>query len=831
MNKKILKSFYWSTLLLPLNTISCADSETLIRKYVDLNTADITVYDSIEELVSDYHLKINNTKYFKQNGISISLGDSTIDYESEIVNIVIYYRSKDDNKRKSIIISKKFYEFREPDNNDWKRIFNSIAKTSQIEWLGDDKFSIKNKYAKVSDLKASYLNKEQIRAEDFSYTLSINNSYKILNEAKDKVSTVSLKGGILLDKIKDGVTLTYKIPNNKDVVDLSLDKEFTKRGELIPTKEGHTFKGWSTNPDALIANVFLEGKESEIFEKDTILYPVFESYARLKFDIPTFPGEPSKSVETILGASGIVSKERIKEFIDEQLPSPLEYWSYDLDKITYIDQENERYNLKFDEHNNATFRFKSNHVYKLEINFKHLPRFIFKDEEGDILGSLWFAGEIEDMRVPNINLKVISDKEELGYYLEHQSSKYEANETKFITNISIPPSVADENNNIFVNVKFKLGREVTILTSEFEDEIAKSFPSKIYLNLEGKLPEKYIPKDVDYSWFKGEGKGIFTHSEFQNNEAFDKRSELEKQKGVVFEGWYSDPKFKNKIEFKNGFSTSSISSKMIYPKFSSSYWDKIRDIRHIMDAILTILSTGANVAGVRDEIEKYSKPIEYGINILKWIIFLALGGKRNSFEFWRGYQNINDLIFETTKDKVKICTACNGNNNKCCCNDQQNNKCCCNNGVYEAILWLSKDIAKNIFGIYQKYSKNKFKGSAFLDKKEKLEDWGVKDILGDGYTEEEERTKHLKHILMCCCKCNQQDNDGTNKTEEFARAIAGDSGLLKIAKKLIQLVIDSIKRKVDVAQISTSVVKITVELTAAIKKIVENNIFNNKEVK
>ncbi|MDJ1647163.1 hypothetical protein, partial [Mycoplasma phocimorsus] len=289
-------------------------------------------------------------------------------------------------------------------------------------------------------------------------------------------------------------------------------------------------------------------------------------------------------------------------------------------------------------------------------------------------------------------------------YIETNKLKYEVDNSSFSSSVPIPDSVADNYNNIYVITKFRLGKQISIETKEFEEDYAQSISSKIFLRLDGRLQEKYIPKDVDFSWYKGEGKGIFTHSEFQNNEALDKRSEQEKEKGIVFDGWYADPQYKYKIEFKDGISTFPILGKMIYPKFVSGKWDKIRDIRHILDAVFTILATAANVAGVTENIEKYSKPIEHGINIVKWIIFLALGGKMKLPKFWDGYQNINDLIFTTTSDIVKI--KCNN----CQCNEKDKP---CKNEIYEALLWLSKDLSKNIFGIYQKYSKNKFKGTAF----------------------------------------------------------------------------------------------------------------------
>ncbi|MDJ1646037.1 hypothetical protein QLQ80_03030, partial [Mycoplasma sp. M5725] len=427
------------------------------------------------------------------------------------------------------------------------------------------------------------------------------------------------------------------------------------------------------------------------------------------------------------------------------------------------------------------------------------------------------------MLTPDINLKAINDKEAEGFYIETNKLKYEVDNSSFSSSVPIPDSVADNYNNIYVITKFRLGKQISIETKEFEEDYAQSISSKIFLRLDGRLQEKYVPKDVDFSWYKGEGKGIFTHSEFQNNEALDKRSEQEKEKGIVFDGWYADPQYKYKIEFKDGISTFPILGKMIYPKFVSGKWDKIRDIRHILDAVFTILATAANVAGVNDEIEKYSKPIEHGINIIKWIIFLALGGKMKLPKFWDGYQNINDLIFTTTKDKISnLCSACQ-------CEEKDKP---CKNEIYEALLWLSKDLSKNIFGIYQKYSKNKFKGTAFLESKDNLEDWSVENILGKTDEDAELRTKYLKCAFMCCCKDERHEKNGKNdKTEKFANALVGKSGILEIIKTLIKLIIDSVAKEINTTLLTTKIVQISVQLTIAIKEIVANKFWKNEENK
>ncbi|MDJ1649103.1 hypothetical protein, partial [Mycoplasma phocimorsus] len=173
-------------------------------------------------------------------------------------------------------------------------------------------------------------------------------------------------------------------------------------------------------------------------------------------------------------------------------------------------------------------------------------------------------------------------------------------------------------------------------------------------------------------------------------------------------------------------------------------------------------------------------------------------------KFWDGYQNINDLIFTTTKDKIS--DWCNN----CQCKEKDKP---CKNEIYEALLWLSKDLSKNIFGIYQKYSKNKFKGTAFLENKDNLEDWSVENILGKTDEDAELRTKYLKCAFMCCCKNEQSEkNDKNGKAEKFANALVGKSGILEIIKTLIKLIIDSVAKEINTTLLTTKIVQISVQL-------------------
>ncbi|MDJ1645633.1 hypothetical protein QLQ80_00820, partial [Mycoplasma sp. M5725] len=474
------------------------------------------------------------------------------------------------------------------------------------------------------------------------------------------------------------------------------------------------------------------------------------------------------------------------------------------------------------------------------------------------------------MLTPDINLKAINDKEAEGFYIETNKLKYEVDNSSFSSSVPIPDSVADNYNNIYVITKFRLGKQISIETKEFEEDYAKNISSKIFLRLDGRLQEKYVPKDVDFSWYKGERKGIFNGNSknTQNNEAFDKRNEFEKEKGVIFEGWYADPQFKNKVEFKDGISTKPFKGSTLYPKFGIHKWDKIRDIRKILDIVFNILSTTANVTSVIEKAENYSNLIEYIINIIRWITNLSLGGKTSYDEFWKGYDNINNLIFESikisNKDFPDIIKFLKLNRNTGTIKDL-------NDDIFQAIQWLIKDIAKNIFGIYQKYSNNKYKSSAFTD--ENLDDWNIQNILGKEPSDIEERKKYLTYILyngsigklvaglLWKQKISNENNGSNNvwekkpdlllsdieiknasssfkskfieKINNVADAFAGKNGIFEILKELIEIIISSIRGEIDNVLLGGKIISITSNLARAIKNIVTNKFWYyswNKDV-
>ena len=160
-----------------------------------IRDSDVTVYDALEDIKSQNPLKIKNIDYFKEQGINISLISSEIDWDKQVVNSTLLYKTKEDLNEKSLRITNSFFDFKSPDNADWKRIFNSLNKLTQIEWLGNNKFNITNKYAKVTNQKIAPITLSGPRPEDFSYQLTAINSHKITGDILDTYSKDVIRGG------------------------------------------------------------------------------------------------------------------------------------------------------------------------------------------------------------------------------------------------------------------------------------------------------------------------------------------------------------------------------------------------------------------------------------------------------------------------------------------------------------------------------------------------------------------------------------------------------------------------------------------------------------
>ena len=165
----------------------------------------------------------------------------------------------------------------------------------------------------------------------------------------------------------------------------------------------------------------------------------------------------------------------------------------------------------------------------------------------------------------------------------------------------------------------------------------------MYLTPEGKLREEFLPQNVDYkyinynqllelnkykiygSFIEDDGKII---AEFPNNKYLDPRDAEEQLAGVVFDGWYADENFKEKIIFKDGISSDIIISKTLYPRFKRATWDKIRDAREIINSVLKLSTSGLYIAENFETIKNNAiyNNIKTLVAPFRELLYISLGG-------------------------------------------------------------------------------------------------------------------------------------------------------------------------------------------------------------
>lgn len=701
-----------SAALLP-SVISCSfNKEEFIMNNIKLNNEDITIYDTLDEFNANTHLRILNSKLFKENDISLTLGESKIDYDKEVVQVKITYRTREDSTRKDLFIELPFTNFKELDSKDWKRVFEQVAKFTKIEWFGNGKYLLKNKYAKILESQFNKNIKEP-KVEDFSYKLQLINSSKVSGEINDVTFNNNLTGGKIVNKQERRVL--FKYPEGEDLLLSSIDGIFKKPQE-IPTKENHVFIGWSEQEDAKEVDLFLEGDEQKIDDK-TVIYPVFKQYATLVLEVPSFNKQEPLSYKLVLSKEGRVSKEQLLAFIDANIPSPKEKWSYDSTSISYFDSNNEKNFFSFDETNITTNKLQVGEIYKIEPNFRHEPIIRFKDAESNKVISSVFANvklvdEQKQFLTPTLDLDFESftknGKNFKEFVYEENGERYEPNQVIEINK---------ENVVIDVLIRFLAAPNIKIDTSLINNKLKDS---KLYLNTQGKLNINFLPK-IDYTFYKGEDKRIYKPNEnggrFSNNRAFDKRSNEQDAVGYEFDGWYLDAQYKIPLEFKDGYSVNSLINKTIYPKFKLSVWDKVRDAREIINTTFDILSSAPAIASVFVIDEKWIVDIvEKSMNVLHTLLYLSLGGKINI----KG--SANSLgVSESTKNIVSIINTAvdNGKANLEFLknlNINKNNDNDLNKKSLGSFLSLLQDIFVNIFTSSAKANSQKFKDTFLLDK-------------------------------------------------------------------------------------------------------------------
>ncbi|MDJ1646038.1 hypothetical protein QLQ80_03035 [Mycoplasma sp. M5725] len=723
--KKIKLILFSSILTLPFSSISCSSLanasskmiylmskkklENFILNNIELNTKEITIYDALLDLNSVIPLKITNNRNFKKLNINLWFHETTIDYDNEQLLITFYYKLSNRKETSLLKIAKNFFEFKEIDRDDWERIFANLAKISQIEWYEKtDKESgllkVSNKYATVSKISSRPINLKQVSPDDVLYQLQINNSRKITGESDDKSSNSLLSGGVLLYKKK--VPIKFKYPDKEIILESYLNN--IKPPSEIPLLDNHIFIGWSTKQDAKQPDAFLSNFNGQ-FSENTVFYPVFKKRAALIINIPSFEETKLQKQELIIKEE--LSKNDILNFIHSNLPQPEDKWSYQLDKLQFIDQNQQICDFIFDEKNKLINKFELEHNYTINIHYKHKPVFIYLDSfDNKFLGYQWIENDEKNnlYYTPEINID-FTNFESIGKY--PISYFYKDSNEAYKPKTLLKNYVEKENEKIYILINFQQTQKITINTEQLDKQKLSIFD--LYLTPQRKLKEKYLPKDIDPTWYKGKYKRQYPNEE--NNELFDRRSEQEKEIALVFEGWYTDSRFKNKIKFKDGVSTTSINSSFIYPRFALSKWETIQNAREIIDVIFTLVEKSVSAAAEIKEGNDYIIIAEHTIKIIKWILYLMLAGKQTDEAFWKSFDSIADLIVAINKKSEFITFG-----NKI--NDVTGKA-----NAIKALFWANKEILRAITGINTIYSKDKFKNSVFINK-EVLEGWTAKDI-------------------------------------------------------------------------------------------------------
>ncbi|MDJ1645953.1 hypothetical protein QLQ80_02570 [Mycoplasma sp. M5725] len=744
------------------NSSVFSETESYIFSNITLNIQDITVYDAIGEITNS-SLEITNLNKFRSYGIYLSLGKVSVDYEKEEVQIEVFYKTKEKKGEKAIILRRSFLDFKPISSNNWKAIFEGLAQFSIIEILGKDKDSgkwiinVKNEYATASNIIISPYSDEKTPppADKISYRLTVTNSRKVTGQKHDATSKYQLSGGKTVTKEQPKV-IFYGYGKGQFWTK-TIENGSIGKNDVDPTKQGHKldnwkdrpgykFVGWSSKKDATEPDLFLDGKKQE-FNEPTSVYAVFA-----KGPASLFLNSNNNKQTLKLDENGILTREHLIDFIEKNVPEPQhkDKWSYNEEDLFLVNAKGERTIIQYDEQGNVNFKFELGNEYEIKVKWNHKPFISFIDEETNKELIKLYLEEKEDLSgeksfwTPKFSLDLEKFKKQ-GKYLEAfwYEQEEENEEAKlFIEREKI--EITDEVNwEKRVLVRFKKTKEVNVEKTKLEDKLHSQI-SKIYLTLDNKIREQDLPK-VDFSWFKGKSERLSSEAASPNNPDFDKRTKEEKDKGVEFDGWYYDAQFSRKIYFKDGVSTKPLIGGKIYPKFKINIWDKLRDIRNILDTILTISESSTKVAMAvvkNQDNNKNVNAVEYilrALSLLKWVAKLALGGKVTWAEFWSGYDEINNLLAMIMNDQFKTED-----------NEVKDGK------VYKEnihLRWMAlgllKEILQTATGLFLKNQKEEKFGKVF--KTENIRNiWDLKQLFNEGGNDssKNERIENIRFLTL-----------------------------------------------------------------------------------
>ncbi|MDJ1648128.1 InlB B-repeat-containing protein [Mycoplasma phocimorsus] len=783
--KQLLIALGAATLALPMLAVSCGEKETkqrtevnlaqstiftevegYIQREIELNVEDITVYDAIGDITTE-SLKITNLKKFKKEGIKVAIAETFIDYNKSEVLVKVLYKVLKQKTWSSFISIIPFDDFKRPDASDWNRIFLGLTKYTKIELHGKNadgshKIIVKNEYGTISNVQNGAPKGTLPIPSQISYTLTIKNSNKVLSDGGDvanKESSHPISGGTIINKEDIIITL---MNGEENLGTINSEEGVIGIPNSQPTKEGYVFVGWSTEEESTEPNVFLNGEVKHTFNSNTSLYAVFKKLPTLILNINSLSGQESKKVSLTLTESGLLTKEELIKWVEDNKPEPTNKWSFMFEDIQFAEKGQAKSRFNFNEQGELTNKFEIGKEYDIYPNYTHLPVFVFRNSETQsVLGYIWADEEVIEeekiFKAPAASLN-LSNLEAKGSYAKRffyldLTEEIPYKQGEIISNIS-------SKNEVNVFVELQNTNSINLDKSNLiENKVSNTV---LYLTPDGKLREEYLPKDINYSWYNGISKRLFKPEEAENNKAFDNRSNEEIQKGVSFAGWYSDPEFRNKITFKNGISTTSLKGKGIYAKFTQNKWDRIRDARQIMDSILEVASVSVSVAGeiVDSNNKQYAEYSEQILKLIKWFSYLVLGGKVQSKEFFDGFDLIWYFVKEITSknNSVKILEKLHLANNDEFKNSSQK--------FIEYMLELTTEFIKTIVGMVGKYSKLSFKNSVFTDAAD-LEKWDFSKFLNAENYSAEKRVKFLEILALNKLVSKPENNNQNTKLKDF----------------------------------------------------------------
>ncbi|MDJ1646747.1 InlB B-repeat-containing protein [Mycoplasma phocimorsus] len=633
---------------IPSAAISCSYVDDFIQNNIVFNTADITAYDALGEFETGQSLKIVNINDFSDKGVYITLKSKVFDFEDEALLIeAIFYTKDDPTFRGKTYFSIPFFEFKEIEESDWKRIFKGIAKETQLIWKGNGEVLAANRFGIIPEVEVSDNVKGVPTIDQVKYRLILDKSGIVTGHTKDRESEEFISGGTIIDKSESIITVTIVLPDGttkeQRLVQVQLDDKsyggLFPKPNFIPTKEDYEFIGWSTNKHAVKPNIFLNSKYTHTtIKSDISIYPVFAKLPTFVVDGSYFTNIKASN-ELILSKKRKVTKKQIEEFVEKNIPEPKERWRIAENEEYFVEDEHkQQIKLIFNENGELSNQFEIGKIYNLIPLFSHDPIYIFKDAKTDeILDKKWIEITAQGSQTP-LAPTGFKEKEEKGLYLS--SIKYKDDDNPYKGGFLVSDDI--DNEIIEVLVDFEQTKKLTISNEYLDTGLLES--PYVYLTPEGKLKEQFLPKNVDYKLFN-----LSKLSEFSayrlfpqflpdpngkymrflpNNKVFDKRSDEEISAGIEFDGWYTDPKFKEKIYFENGISTKAIKSNMLYPRFKSNPWDIVRDTREIINnilnfslPILSILDNFDTIGGNETYINVKSLLLPF-----KDILYISLGG-------------------------------------------------------------------------------------------------------------------------------------------------------------------------------------------------------------